>query len=144
MASHSFTVSSSLGKDDAYPRLADLANVPEWDSGVTSSVRRTESGSQPWYEVTTAGFDGQPMTSRYEIRSAQAPDYFVMVGENDVFRAVDSVVFCDAEGGGCSVHYHGTLELLGDDPPLSPRQLDSMFPKIAVVAEAGLNDYLNP
>ena len=102
---------------------------------MSSSTRNAGTG-HPWYEITTSGFDGQPMASRYQIRAAEAPDYFVMIGTNEVFRAVDSVVFCEAEGGGCSVHYHGTLELLGDDPPLTPSQLDSMFPKIAVVAEA--------
>jgi len=44
---------------------------------------------------------------------------------------------------GCVLDYHGTLELLGDDPPLSDAQLDSMFPKLAAVAEQGLTAFLN-
>ncbi len=40
--------------------------------------------------------------------------------------------------------YDGTLDLVGDEPPLSPTQLDSMFPKIGAVAESGLTRFLNP
>ena len=66
-----------------------------------------------------------------------------MVGENDAIRAVDTLVFATS-GDGSTLDYHGTIDLLGDTPPLSPAQLDSMFPKIAAVAEAGLTRFLNP
>ena len=145
MASHSFTVVSNLGIDDAYARAIDLERVPEWDEGVTGSTRvdDDENGASR-FDVTVTGFDGRPDSVVYTVTDADAPNRFVMVGENEVFRAVDTLVFATADGGGSTLDYHGTLELLGDDPPLSPAQLDSMFPKIAAVAEAGLTRYLNP
>jgi hypothetical protein len=144
MASHSFTVASNLTAEAAYARSVDLEQVPQWDDGVQSSVRLSdgEDGSAR-FDVTVTGFDGQPSSVVYTVTETDAPNRFVMVGENDVFRAVDTLVFTTSSAG-CKLDYHGTLELLGDNPPLSPSQLDSMFPKIAVVAEAGLTRYLNP
>lgn len=144
MASHSFTVDSKLGAEDAYARAVDLERVPEWDDGVQSSVRLADGDDgAPRFDVTVTGFDGNPSSVVYTITEADAPKRFVMVGENDVFRAVDTLVF-QATADGSSLEYHGTLELLGDTPPLSPDQLDSMFPKIAAVAETGLTRFLNP
>ncbi len=143
MASHSFSVDSDLSIDEAYARAVDLTRVPEWDDGVRSSVRLPDGDDgEPRFDVTVTGFDGAPASVVYTVTEADAPNRFVMVGENDVFRAVDTLVFT-AVGAGSRLDYHGTLELLGDEPPLSPSQLASMFPKIAAVAEAGLRRYLN-
>ena len=144
MASHSFTVASHLAVEDAYERTLDLEQVPRWDDGVRSSIRlpNADDGT-PRFDVTVTGFDGAPSSVVYTITEADAPNRFVMVGENDVFRAVDTLVF-STTASGSKLEYEGTLELLGDNPPLSPTQLDSMFPKIAAVAEMGLTGYLNP
>ncbi len=142
MASHTFTVESNLTIEEAYARAVDLERVPEWDDGVLSSIRLPDGDDgSARYDVTVTGFDGQPSSVVYTVTESDAPDRFVMIGENDVFRAVDTLAF-SATGDGCTLDYHGTLELLGDEPPLSPGQLDSMFPKIAAVAEAGLTRYL--
>lgn len=144
MAEHSFTVESALTVEEAYARAVDLERVPEWDDGVRSSVRVADGdGGSPRFDVTVTGFDGEPSSVIYTVTEADAPHRFVMVGENDVFRAVDTLTF-SASDPGSTLDYHGTLELLGDEPPLSPSQLDSMFPKIAAVAHAGLSRYLNP
>ncbi len=144
MASHSFTVDSNLTTEAAYARAIDLEHVPQWDDGVQSSVRLPDGDDgAPRFDVTVTGFDGKPSSVTYTVTEADAPNRFVMVGENDVFRAVDTLVFV-ASGDGSTLDYHGTLELLGDEPPLSPSQLDSMFPKIATVAENGLTTFLNP
>lgn len=144
MASHSFTVESNLSIEDAYERAIDLTRVPEWDDGVKSSERLPgDDDGSPRYDVTVTGFDGSPTSVVYTVTEADAPNRFVMVGVNDVFRAVDTLVFT-ATGSGSELDYHGTLELLGENPPLTPRQLESMFPKIAAVAESGLRSFLNP
>lgn len=152
MAGHDFTIISPLTVHDAFARLVDLERVPEWDHGVTASVRLersdtsdAEPSSSPVgdrFDVTVTGFDGSPTSVVYEITDADAPHRFVMVGENDEFRAVDTLELTGADGG-CVLAYHGTLELLGDDPPLTPAELDSMFPKIAAVAEVGLTRFLD-
>jgi hypothetical protein len=151
MASHSFTITSSLTVQDAFARLVDLERVPEWDEGVASSVRIEAAGETgpatpapvgDRFDVTVTGFDGSPTSVVYEITEADAPRRFVMVGENDEFRAADTLEL-EATANGCELAYHGTLELLGDDPPLTPSQLDSMFPKLAAVAEAGLRRFLD-
>lgn len=144
MAAHSFTVRSALGKAEVFARVADLSTAPQWDEGISSSTRQVDDDGAEWFEIVTTGFDGAPMASRYAIVAAQAPDHFTMVGSNDVFRAIDTVVVFDRDDGGCDVHYHGTLQLLGDAPPLTDTQLDAMFPKLAAVAEQGLATFLNP
>ncbi|MEP1122303.1 MAG: SRPBCC family protein [Ilumatobacter sp.] len=144
MASHSFTVASDLTIEEAYARAVDLERVPEWDDGVLSSTRLPDDADgSARYSVKVTGFDGQPSSVVYTVTESDAPNRFVMVGENNVFRAVDTLTFT-ASGDASTLVYLGTLELLGDEPPLSPDQLDSMFPKIAAVAEAGLTRYLNP
>ncbi len=92
--------------------------------------------------MTVTGFDGSPTSVVYEITEVDAPHRFVMVGENDEFRAVDTLELTSTTTG-CELAYHGTLELLGDNPPLTSTQLDSMFPKIAAVAEVGLGRFLD-
>lgn len=144
MASHSFRINSSLSPADAYALTINLERVSEWDHGVLSSARLDDDADgRPQFDVKVTGFDGQPSSVVYKITDSDAPDRFVMVGENDVFRAVDTLVFEAAEHGSV-LDYHGTLELLGDNAPLTPAQLDSMFPKIAAVAETGLTAFLNP
>lgn len=145
MATHTFTVDSSLSAAAAYDQVVDLERVAEWDEGIISSVRIGEAGSvlRSRFEVTVTGFDGQPTSVVYEITEADQPHRFVMVGENDAFRAVDEVTFTPTSDG-CLVTYVAGLELLGDSPPLTESQLDSMFVKIAAVPEAGLARYLNP
>ena len=144
MASHSFIVESKLSVEAAYARAVNLERVPEWDEGVLSSVcLPTGTDGLRRFEVTVTGFDGKPTSAIYTITDSDAPNRFVMIGENDVFRAVDTLVFVAADHGS-TLEYHGKLDLVGDAPPLSPSQLDSMFPKIAAVAEAGLTTFLNP
>jgi hypothetical protein len=145
MARHSFTIASPLTVQDAFARLIDLERVPEWDEGVRGSVRigpTPDSVLGSRFEVTVTGFDGTPTTVVYELTEVDEPTRFVMIGENEQFRAADTLVLTSNETG-CELSYDGTLELLGDDPPLTPTQLDSMFPKLAAVAEAGLRRFLD-
>ena len=144
MASHRFTIASPLTVDDAFARLIDLTRVPEWDHGVQRSVRLdgplADVGER--FDVTVTGFDGAPSSVVYELAEVDAPTRFVMVGANDEFRAVDTLTLQPTDTG-CELDYAGTLELLGDEPPLTPTQLDAMFPKIAAVAESGLTTFLD-
>ena len=147
MASHRFTINSPLTAQDAFDKLVDLERVPEWDHGVQQSVRiatdtDTDAVVGSRFDVTVTGFDGSPTSVVYEITDADAPHRFVMTGENNEFRAVDTLELT-ATATGCELSYLGTLELLGDNPPLTPTQLDSMFPKIAAVAQEGLIRFLD-
>ncbi len=145
MTTHTFIVESSLTVDDAFARLIDLTRVSEWDSGVSSSTQVHGDahivGSR--YDVTVTGFDGKPTSVVYEILNADPPSCFVMEGANDVFRANDTLSL-ESSDTGCTLTYVGVLELLGTNPPLTNSQLDSVFPKIAAVAQAGLQSFLNP
>lgn len=145
MASHSFTVLSTLAPAAAFARLVDLESVPEWDDGISAS-KRIDGGTSALgarYEVTVTGFDGRPTAVVYEITECDEPRRFVMVGQHDDFRAVDTLTLRPTTDG-CELTYDGTLDLIGDDPPLTAAQLDAVFPKIAAVAEAGLVGFLNP
>ncbi|NND74553.1 MAG: hypothetical protein HKN44_06060 [Ilumatobacter sp.] len=144
MASHTFTVRSNLAPARAFARLIDLECVPQWDAGVRGSKRIDPGDGHVGarYEVTVTGFDGQPTTVVYEVTDVDEPKRFVMVGQNEVFRAADTLAFEPVESG-CELTYHGTLDFVGDDPPLTAEQLDAVFPKVAGVAEAGLTEFLN-
>lgn len=150
MATHTFTVASSLSNVEAFDRMVDLERVTEWDEGILSSERIGQPGPVlgSRFDVGVNGFDGQPTSVVYEITEADAPSRFVpgrfvMVGENAAFRAVDEVTMSPSDTG-CVVTYVAGLELLGDNPPLTETQLDSLFAKIVAVPEAGLARFLNP
>jgi hypothetical protein len=145
MAQQVFTVSSSLSPAEAFARCIDLTRVNEWDRGVSNSTllagRGDEAGSQ--FEVTVTGFDGQPDQVVYELLDVDAPKRFVMEGVNAVFRAYDILTFT-ATDSGCTVLYDAQLDLVGDEPPLTNEQLDTLFARVAAVPEAGLQTFLNP
>lgn len=144
MAGHSFVVTSNLSSSEAFARLVDLERVPEWDDGIISSTRtdRLDSILGRTFDVEVSGFDGAPTTMVYEIIEADEPTRFVMRGTHPAMEAVDTMVLTETDAG-CILDYHGTLELLGDDPPLTQTQLDRAFPKLAAVAERGLTTFLN-
>jgi hypothetical protein len=133
MATQQFDITSPLAPEAAFDRLVNLTRVNEWDRGVTNPRQIHGSGHEVGsrYEVTVVGFDGN------------RPARFVMEGTNAVFCAHD-VITIEPTDTGCTVTYSAGLELLEEDPPLSPAQLDSLFVKVAGVAEDGLRSYLNP
>jgi hypothetical protein len=145
MATQQFDIASPLAPDDAFDRLVDLTRVNEWDRGVTNPRQIHGTGHQlgSRYEVTVVGFDGKPTTVVYELLEVDRPARFVMEGVNAVFCAHDAITI-EPTDTGCTVTYSAGLELLEEDPPLTPVQLDSLFVKIAAVAQDGLRNYLNP
>lgn len=146
MADHSFVVPSNLTRSEAFARLADLERVPEWDEGIIAATRTDrrdrESIIGRTFDVEVNGFDGTPTTMVYEILDADEPTRFVMRGMHPAMEAVDTLVLTEADSG-CVLDYHGTLRLLGDDPPLTEQQLERVFPRLAAVAERGLTTFLN-
>jgi len=145
MAQQVFTVSSSLSVPEAFDRCIDLTRVNEWDRGVSNSrlISGTGSAVGSEFDVTVTGFDGQPAHVVYRLLEVDAPNRFVMEGVNDVFRAYDVLTFTPTDDG-CEVLYDAQLELLGDDPPMTSEQLDTLFARVAAVPEAGLGTFLNP
>lgn len=145
MAQQVFTVQSVLSAREAFDLCVDLSRVNEWDRGVTAPRRLSGEGHAvgSTYEVTVTGFDGNPAQVVYELLEVDAPDRFVMEGLNDVFRAYDIVTFTATEVG-CEVHYDAQLELLGERPPMTDEQLDTLFARIAAVPQQGLRSFLNP
>lgn len=145
MAAQEFTIASTLSCAAAFARLADLTRVNEWDRGVTDP--RQVEGEGPAlgarYDVGVTGFDGAPTRVVYELVEFDAPTRFVMVGENDVFRAHDTLAF-DTAKSGCTLRYVARLDLIGENPPLTEAELDAVFSRVARVAEDGLQAFLNP
>lgn len=144
MATQRFDIISPLCPEAAFDRLVDLTRVNEWDRGVTNprQIQGTEHQVGSRYEVTVVGFDGQPTSVVYELLEVDRPTGFVMEGTNAVFCAHDVIAIEPTETG-CTVTYSAGLELLEEDPPLTSAQLDSLFVKVAAVAEHGLQSYLN-
>lgn len=145
MAQQVFSVQSNLSVREAFDRCIDLRRVNEWDRGVTAPRRLTGEGQSvgSTYEVTVTGFDGEPTAVVYELLDVEAPHRFVMEGTTDAFRAYDVLTFTATEGG-CSLHYDARLELLGENPPLTPDELDALFARVASIPESGLRAFLNP
>ncbi len=143
MATETFNISSPLGQAEAFAMLADLTRVNEWDRGVTNAKQVEGDGPAlgAKYEVTVTGFDGKPAQVVYELTEFDAPNRFVMIGEHATFRAHDTLTLT-SEVDGCTLEYVGSLELMGDDAPLTPEQLESVFTKVAAVAESGLTSFL--
>lgn len=150
MATETFHISSPLSQAEAFAMLADLTRVNEWDRGVTNAHQVEGDGPAlgAKYEVTVTGFDGKPAQVVYELTEFDAPNRFVMIGEHTTFRAHDTLTLtpegASADEGGCTLEYVGSLELMGDDAPLTAEQLDGVFTKVAAVAESGLTGFLNP
>ncbi|MFK8024466.1 MAG: SRPBCC family protein [Ilumatobacter sp.] len=144
MAEHSFVVASNLSVSEAFARLVDLERVTQWDDGIISSTRtdELEEFTGRTFDVVVTGFDGRPTTMVYEITESDEATRFVMTGTHAMMRAVDSIELRTTDDG-CELDYHGTLELIGDERPLTDDQLDRAFPKLAAVAEHGLRRFLN-
>lgn len=145
MAQQVFSVQSTLSVSEAFDRCIDLSRVDEWDRGVTAPRRLTGDGQAvgSTYEVTVVGFDGSPTPVIYTLLEVERPHRFVMEGATDDFRAHDILTFTPTDDG-CSLHYDARLELLGENPPMSPDELDALFARVASVPEAGLRAFLNP
>lgn len=145
MAQQVFSVQSNLPIEDAFDRCIDLRRVNEWDRGVTSPRRLSGEGQSvgSTYEVTVVGFDGTPTPVVYELMEVDAPHRFVMEASTDVFRVYDVLTFTETSGG-CSLHYDAQLELIGENPPLTPDELDTLFARVAAIPETGLHEFLNP
>lgn len=145
MATETIVIDSSLPIQDAFALMIDLARVPEWDAGISSSQLTAGQGgvAGALYEVTLIGFDRQPTTAIYELTAVEHDLSFTMVGTHPTFRAEDVVTF-EATADGSRVTYVAELVMLEDPPPLSEAQLNAAFPKLVSVVAAGMKDFLNP
>lgn len=145
MATESFVIESALSVADAFALVVDLTKVNEWDRGVSNAqhVSGEPATVGATYDVTVTGFDGKPTTASYALMAVDAPNSFTMVGSHPQFRADDTITF-EPTDSGCRVSYDAGLVLLGEDRPLTDKQLDGLFASIAAVPQAGLQDFLNP
>jgi hypothetical protein len=145
MAAETFVVESTLSPEAAFDAVIDLLRVGEWDRGVRDPrLIAGDAGSVgARYEVTVTGFDGAPTTAIYELTIVDRPTTFTMVGTHADFRTDDTVTF-QPTSEGCCVTYDASLELLGDEPPMSDVQLAAAFAAIVAVPRAGLDSFLNP
>ncbi len=146
MATAEFTIESPLSIEEAFDRVADLTRVNEWDSGVSNAnqVAGTAPCAGAKYEVTVAGFDGNPSTMVYEIEEFDRPSSFMMRGIGRDVIAVDVLTFTANEGGaGCSLHYEASLELVAPSEKMTDEVLQKIFDKVAAVPRNGLVGFLS-
>lgn len=143
MAVARFTVTSPLDVTEAFDRVVDLTNTPEWDRGISNPRQLT--GSEPGlgarYEVTVTGFDGQPTTMVYEILEFERPNRMVMRGENSDVVALDVLVFA-SNADGCELDYDARLDLVSPSEGLTDEVLQKIFDKVASVPREGLASFL--
>lgn len=144
MATETFVIESALSLEAAFAKAIDLSRVPEWDRGIKESilVEGDQGAVGARYELKLTGFDGQPTTAVYEVTSVDTNRAFAMVGTHPDFQADDSLTFEETTDG-CLITYEAGLVLLGDEPPLSEAQLDTLFASLVAVPREGLASFLH-
>lgn len=145
MATENFVIESKLSIEAAFDLAIDLSLVPQWDRGIIEShlVHGGQASVGARYEITLTGFDGQPTVAVYEITAVDTNRSFTMVGKHPDFQADDTLTF-ETTDNGCVVTYDAGLVLLGEEPPVTEAELDTLFASLVAVPREGLASFLNP
>lgn len=143
MASYRTTVVSPRAIDDVFAYLSDFTNTAEWDPGIVESEHLSDGDVGPGSRFrVVSSTAGRQLTLIYEVTEWEPPTRFVLVGESDNLRSVDTLTFEAVDGGGTRVTYHADLALRGAARLADP-MLHVMFQVIGRRAADGLRDVLD-
>ena len=135
MARYTTSVRSDLAPADAFSDIADLANIADWDPGVTTSVQVVADGPSPDAEYDVTLSTGS-MTLRYVTTEYRGPRSVTYTAESTWFTSIDTISVAPADQGSV-VTYDATLRL-----PLLLRVADPVlglvFRRIGDAAAQGL------
>ena len=144
-ATETFVTESTLSVQQAFDRMVDLEQVPQWDKGIRDArlIHGTPGSIGARYELDLDDFDGKPTTAVYELTDIDGDSKLTMVGTHAEFRAEDTLHF-EPSNGGCRVIYDAEIAVLGDTTRIkSSDHLAKIFAKVVEVVEAGVGSYLN-
>jgi hypothetical protein len=107
------TLTTRLGREEAFDYIADFGRQAEWDPNTQSSRRLDEGpigvGSR-FGLVVRVGRRGSPM--EYRITEYEPPGRIVLVGEGSGIWSRDDIRFAEVEDG-TRVDYEATILLSG-------------------------------
>ena len=140
MARFTTSIHTELAPVEAFARVADLANLADWDPGVTTSTQVVGDGPGPDAEYDVTLSTGS-MTLRYVTTAFTGPRSVTYEAKASWFTSIDVISVEPAEQGSI-VTYDATLRLplvlrLGD--PI----LGLVFRRIGDAAAAGLRSALD-
>jgi uncharacterized protein YndB with AHSA1/START domain len=99
---------------EVFDLLADMRNASSWDPGVTSAtLQHSPDGAEVARGsvfVVNVEFLGRARAIPYTVTEYERPHRFVLSGEDDWVRSVDTVTLEPADEG-CVVTYQAVLEL---------------------------------
>jgi hypothetical protein len=135
MARYTTSIRCALAPVDAFTRVADLANLADWDPGVTTSTQVVGDGPGPEAEYDVTLSTGS-MTLRYATTAFAGPRSVTYEAKASWFTSID-VISVEPAGDGSIVTYDATLRLpvllrLGD--PI----LGLVFRRVGDAAAGGL------
>lgn len=136
------SVSIPMDRQEAYRRVADFGRAAEWDPALASSRQETPGDPVPGTRFAiVAEFRGKATPMTYEITEAVPAERLVIEGTGEKARAVDTITFADAPGGGTTITYAAELGMKGALKVAEPF-LKGTFGKMADEAVAGLGAWL--
>jgi hypothetical protein len=140
MARYTTSIDSSLAPAEAFALIADLANLADWDPGVTTSTQVSGDGPGPDAEYDVTLSNGS-MTLRYQTIEYRGPRSVTYEARAAWFTSVD-VISVEPTEGGSVVTYDAMLRL-----PLLLRIVDPaltlVFRRIGDAAAKGLRARLD-
>lgn len=140
MARYTTSIDCPMAPAAAFSRIGDLANLADWDPGVTTSTQVSGDGPGPdaAYDVTLSNGS---MTLRYETTEYHGPRSVTYVAKSSWFTSID-VISVEPSATGSVVTYDATLRL-----PLLLRVADPLlglvFRRIGDAAADGLRAELD-
>jgi carbon monoxide dehydrogenase subunit G len=135
-------VTVPVERAEAYRRVSDFGRAAEWDPGLTSSRQETPGDPGPGARFAiVAEFRGKETPMTYEIIEAYPDERLVIEGTGAKARALDTIIFADAPGGGTTITYTAELGMKGWLTVAEPF-LRGTFNRLADDAVAGLAAWL--
>ncbi len=112
MAQYHAEINVKTSPDRAFAYLADLVNLPEWDSSVRKAtlIDGTGPGVGARYDVTV-GFYGKALDATYAITGLDAPTLITYTTEGKATGSTEIVV--QQRGDDTVIVYNSTIQMRG-------------------------------
>lgn len=135
------TAFTSLDPAAAFAKVAEFANIEQWDPGVTRSVKvspgPTDVGTSYALELE---YGGRKLDMTYTVTEYRPNERVVLRSHGGRVEAVDTITF-GANGAGTLVTYEADLQLTGMGRLVQPL-LKNRLEAIGRAAGDGLREWL--
>lgn len=132
---------TSLDTSSAFAKVAEFANIEQWDPGVVRSVKRTPGPTDVGtsYELELE-YAGRKLDMTYTVTEYLPNERIVLRSRGGRVEAVDTITFAP-NGGGTVVTYEADLQLRGAGRLVQPF-MSRRFEAIGRAAGDGLREWL--